>query len=631
MAQFQRTALALIIPASLSIACSSSSDAPPHEPLQLGEAPAAICGGGATREGDGSGRDPVAGVGAGTGTGASAGVGSSSSGGSADPNTEPPGEPPVGEGGSGGSGDGSGGSGGGCAEGGAGGGGGDGTGGCGDEGGGSGSAGGGSGSAGGGSGSAGGGGGSAGGGGSTTAGGGAGSSRDAGPRLAPQASGGSCAGVNLSTPLTLYLSSDDSNSMASPVIVRRQIERGAPLIDPYVIRTHEFLNYYRYSFAPADPGELSIVSQLGSCVLTGDLALQIAVQSSRAPAAREPMTITLVLDTSGSMSGEPIELERAAVRAIASTLIEGDVVNAVTWNTGQSPVLEGHVASGPDDPVLLAVASAIEADGGTDLNSGLAAGYALANAHRAAGGINRVVLISDGQANAGVTEEQIIGANAEDADGEGIYLVGVGVGDGVNDTLMDVVTDAGRGAYVYLDSADEARRVFVDRFAETVLVAARDVRIELTLPPYFGIQKFYGEEYSPDPAKVRTQHLAPSDSMMLYQILRPCDPSLPSASDPYRVRVTWRDATTGEAREAVQQTTLGGLGIDDGNLTKAAAIIAYAEALKQLAELDAGERASALSTARETVLAANTTGADADLLEIAATLQKMIDNQAPSP
>ncbi|WP_438031952.1 vWA domain-containing protein [Sorangium sp. So ce204] len=617
MAQFQRTALALIIPASLSIACSSSSDAPPHEPLQLGEAPAAICGGGATREGDGSGRDPVAGVGASTGTGASAGVGSS--GGSTDPNAEPP----AGEGGaagSGGSGDASGGSGGGCAEGGAGGGGGDGAGGCGDEGG-SGSAG--SGSAGGGSGSAGG----AATGGSTTAGGGAGSSRDAGPRLAPQASGGSCAGVNLSTPLTLYLSSDDSNSMASPVIVRRQIERGAPLIDPYVIRTHEFLNYYRYSFAPAEPGELSIVSQLGSCVLTGDLALQIAVQSSRAPAAREPMTITLVLDTSGSMSGEPIELERAAVRAIASTLIAGDVVNAVTWNTGQSPVLEGHVVSGPDDPVLLGVASAIEADGGTDLYSGLAAGYALANAHRTAGGINRVVLISDGQANVGVTEEELIGENAEDADGEGVYLVGVGVGDGVNDTLMDVVTDAGRGAYVYLDSADEARRVFVDRFAETVLVAARDVRIELTLPPYFGIQKFYGEEYSPDPAKVRTQHLAPSDSMMLYQILRPCDPSLPSANDPYRVRVTWRDATTGEAREAVQQTTLGGLGIDDGNLTKAAAIIAYAEALRQLVELGPFERASALSAAREAVLAANTTGADADLLEIAATLQKMIDNQ----
>ncbi|WP_437877156.1 vWA domain-containing protein [Sorangium sp. So ce513] len=628
MAQFQRTALALIVPASLSIACSSSSGTPPpHEPLLLGEASAAICGGGATREGDGSGR-PTTSSGAGA-------VGSSGSGNSGVGSSEPPGSGGGGGSGAGGSGTGGSGTGGsgtggsgagggtggsggeetGCGEGGAGGAGGDGggAGGCGE----------------GGSGGSTDSGGSTGGGAATD--GAAGRAGRAGPRLTPQASGASCAGVDLATPLTLYLSSDDSNSMASPVIVRRQIEQGAAQVDPYVIRTHEFLNYYRYSFAPADEGQLSIVSQLGSCVLTGDLALQIAVQSSPAPAQRKPMTVTFVLDTSGSMSGEPIELERAAIRAIASTLVEGDVVNAVTWNTAQNAVLEGHVVSGPDDPVLLDLASSIDASGGTDLHSGLVAGYALANAHRAEGGINRVVLISDGQANAGVIEEEIIGENAEDADGEGIYLVGVGVGDGVNDTLMDVVTDAGRGAYVYLDSADEARRVFVDRFDESMLVAARDVRIELTLPPYFAIQKFYGEEYSPDPAKVRTQHLAPNDSMMLYQILRPCDPSLPSANDPYRVRVTWRDAETGEAREAVQQTTLGGLGIDDGNLTKAAAIIAYAEALKQLADLGAAGRVAALTAARETVIAANASGADADLLEIAATLQKMIDNQPSSP
>ncbi|HTN85798.1 MAG TPA: hypothetical protein VL242_18990, partial [Sorangium sp.] len=92
MAQVQRTALALIIPASLSIACSSpSGTSPPYAPLQLGEAPAAICGGGATREGDGSGRDPVPGDNS-WGTGATvggAGVGTGAGGGSSG---EPPGD-----------------------------------------------------------------------------------------------------------------------------------------------------------------------------------------------------------------------------------------------------------------------------------------------------------------------------------------------------------------------------------------------------------------------------------------------------------------------------------------------------------------------------------------------------------
>src|SRR5690606_23232648 len=101
--------------------------------------------------------------------------------------------------------------------------------------------------------------------------------------------------------------------------------------------------------------ELQITSQLGSCDLTGDLALQIAVQSSPG-AGRPPMSVTLVLDTSGSMDGEPMELQRAAVRAIASTLIEGDLVSAVTWSDDQTPLFSGHVVSGPDDATLLALA-----------------------------------------------------------------------------------------------------------------------------------------------------------------------------------------------------------------------------------------------------------------------------------
>jgi len=239
-----------------------------------------------------------------------------------------------------------------------------------------------------------------------------------------------------------------------------------------------------------------------------------------------------------------------------------------------------------------------------------------------------VVLISDGQANVGITEESIIGDNAEGEDDLGIYLVGVGVGTGLNDTLMDAVTDAGRGAYIFLDSEAEAQRMFVDRFNESILVAAREVRIELTLPGYFQMQKFFGEEYSPDPTKVRPQHLSPDDSIILYQILRPCSPSAPRATDPYRVRVTWRDPITGQEKEAVQQTTLGALGIDDGNLGKAAAIVAFAEALKQLDGLATSQRGALLLTVRQEVEAAGGPS-DPDLAEILDLIDKLIAANQP--
>jgi Ca-activated chloride channel family protein len=593
-------------PLPLLLLASCSLDGKPKQPLELREAPSAICGGGASRKGDGKGGNGTGGNSGTTTTGTYTNAGGSGGGGY------------VGGGGfgaTGGVGGVTGGVGGGGATncGGSGGSGGAGNGGCG-------------GVVAGGAGGGGAGGGGAGGSGGAIAGGSGGAGASAAvPEKKPLVAN-DCSGIDLNAPAKLYLSSDDSNSMASAAIVRAQIHGGATEISPAVLRTYEILNYYRYQFAPPPAGSLSIVSQLGSCALSGDLALQIAVTSPASVADRLPMSVTLVLDTSGSMEGSPIELERAAVKAIASTLRQGDIVSAVTWSVGQTAMLDGYTVTAPNDPTLVNLADSLQASGGTDLNGGLQAGYALAKQYQAPNRINRVILISDGQANVGVTEEEIIGAAAKDEDAEGIYLVGVGVGDGINDTLMDTVTDAGRGAYIYLDSPEEAARMFVDRFPETVQVAARDVRIELTLPPYFKIQKFYGEEYSPDPAKVRTQHLAPDDSMMLYQIIHPCDPSLPSANDPYKVVVTWKDPQSGASLSATQDTTLGALGIDDGNLSKAAAIIAYTEAVKALPPLDQADRIATLQDARTFVKSVDPSAADPDLVEIEGLLGQLIVN-----
>jgi Ca-activated chloride channel family protein len=158
--------------------------------------------------------------------------------------------------------------------------------------------------------------------------------------------------------------------------------------------------------------------------------------------------------------------------------------------------------------------------------------------------------------------------------------------------------------------------MFVDRFAESVLVAARGVRVELTLPSYFNIKKFYGEGYSPDPAKIKPQHLAPNDSMVFFQILHPCDRTMARATDSYRVKVTWSDPLTGEARESVQDTTLGQLDIDDGNLSKAAVVVAWAEMLKELRGMPTAERIAALDQVRLFARQLDPTLGDPDLKEI---------------
>ncbi len=410
------------------------------------------------------------------------------------------------------------------------------------------------------------------------------------------------------------MSPDDSNSMASPAIVRSLL-RAHKSVPRSMVRTHEFLNYYRVPLPTPRAGRLGLTAQLGSCDLSADLAFQIGVRAPAQP-TREPMHVVLVLDTSGSMGGQPIARARAAVRAIAKALRAGDKVSAVTWSTTQTALLSGHDVSGPNDPSLLTLASGLSASGGTDLSAGLHAGYAQAAAHRAPGVQTRVVLISDGEANVGVTDEATIGKNADDAEGAGSYLVGVGVGAGINDTLMDVVTDAGRGAYVYLDTEEEAERMLVTRFDETMRVFARDVQIAVTLPPYFGIAKFSGELFSTDQAKVRPQHLAPDDAMVLYQLLTPCDASLVNANDRVRVDVTWKDVETNAPQKLTRDATLGELAAAPADLTKAAAIVAYAAAARSIAEGTVDERAALKATALDAVVAADPSGVDPELVEI---------------
>ncbi|HEU4412151.1 MAG TPA: hypothetical protein VFS43_43315, partial [Polyangiaceae bacterium] len=103
-----------------------------------------------------------------------------------------------------------------------------------------------------------------------------------------------CASLDSTKPLELFLSADDSNSMASPVIARRMIrqQRGVP--PSHVLRTYEFLNYYNVNYGNVAPGTLGVDAQL-RVNAAGEYELQIGVQAPPRE-VRRPMTLTFVLD-----------------------------------------------------------------------------------------------------------------------------------------------------------------------------------------------------------------------------------------------------------------------------------------------------------------------------------------------
>ena len=164
-----------------------------------------------------------------------------------------------------------------------------------------------------------------------------------------------------------------------------------------------------------------------------------------------------------------------------------------------------------------------------------------------AGRTNRLVLVSDGGANIGVTDATLIGEYAEYNGGDGIYLVGVGVGEdnptgsSYNDELMDEVTDLGKGAAVFIDEKEEAWKIFNHQFINTMEIAARNVQVQLDLPPGFEITRFSGEEFSTDPADVEPQHLAPNDSMVFHQQIETCAPESMTGESEVTVTAYYND------------------------------------------------------------------------------------------
>jgi Ca-activated chloride channel family protein len=407
-------------------------------------------------------------------------------------------------------------------------------------------------------------------------------------------------------PVVLYMSNDDSNSQASPALVRRIVGEGG-IVGASRVRIHEFLNYYDLSYDnPEDQAAKVGIQMRRTDADTGEYTLLLYAQGRAvAPEDRPRFNVVFSLDTSGSMSGEPLELLKDSVVALAGGLRAGDVVSLVEWSDTPTVLLDGHVVEGPNDAVLVNTIEGLETGGSTDLHSGLVRAYQAANEHHIDDGINRVVLVSDGGANAGVTEIELIAAQADDSDGEGVYLVGVGVGSasGYNDELMDTVTDAGKGAYVFVDEPAEAERQFGERFLSNVAVAARDVRMQLTMPWYFGIKEFHGEEYSPDPEEVEPQHLAPNDAMSFHQIVQACDPQAVLTGHSITARATWRDPITDAEGDDEVTIAIGDIvKADASQLHKGDVVVNYAKAFVVISDMvDQNQGAAAIGLAQAMV------------------------------
>ncbi|HEV3484678.1 MAG TPA: von Willebrand factor type A domain-containing protein, partial [Vicinamibacterales bacterium] len=295
------------------------------------------------------------------------------------------------------------------------------------------------------------------------------------------------AGVNpyvdpLRDPFSTFAMDVDTASYA---VSRRFLNDGF-LPDRDSVRLEEFVNNFDYGYAAPTESAFAVHVDGGPTPFTPvrSVMLRIGIQAREiADEARRPVSLTFVIDTSGSMEMEGrLELVKAALGMLVTNLRADDSVAVVAFNDSAAIVLNPTSAAEPH--AILTAINTLRPGGSTNAQAGLELGYDLAAIGHRHGALDRVVLASDGVANTGLTNADAILQRIDREVDAGVELVAVGVGMGnFNDVLLEQLADRGNGFYTYVDDRIEAERVFGSELAGTLETVARDAKVQVEFRP----------------------------------------------------------------------------------------------------------------------------------------------------
>lgn len=282
-------------------------------------------------------------------------------------------------------------------------------------------------------------------------------------------------------PLSTFSSSVDTASYSN---LRARLNDGK-LPHKDMVRIADMLNYFNYDYAgPKNDEPVAFTLEIAPCPWQPKhQLLRIGLKAKTIDKDKmPPRNLTFLIDTSGSMNQENrLPLVKKSLQLLVEQLTDKDMVSIVTY-AGNAGVALLPTPGSKKDEILKKIES-FNAEGSTNGEGGLLAAYEQAKASFIKGGVNRVILATDGDFNVGVSSDAELVRLIEAKRETGIYLTVLGYGMGnLKDSKLEQLAHHGNGHYAYIDTLDEAKKVFVEQGGSLATVA-KDVKLQVEFNP----------------------------------------------------------------------------------------------------------------------------------------------------
>lgn len=273
---------------------------------------------------------------------------------------------------------------------------------------------------------------------------------------------------------------------ASYSYVRRALREGQ-LPQPDTVRVEELINYFPYDWKGPESAATpfnTTVTVMPTPWNNGTKLLHVAIKGYDVKPVEQPKAnLVFLIDVSGSMN-EPdkLPLLRSAMRMLVNKLQPEDTVSIVTYAGEAGTALEPTKVS--DKAKILNAVEALTPGGSTAGEAGIREAYRLAESSFVKGGVNRIMLATDGDLNVGQTDDDSLKRLVEEKRDSGVFLSVLGFGRGnLNDRMMQALAQNGNGTAAYIDTLQEAEKVLVEDASSTLFPIAKDVKIQVEFNP----------------------------------------------------------------------------------------------------------------------------------------------------